>query len=58
MDKSCFTCKFHPMCGIWNLIYDNLKLDTNSIEYNKKFEKLYQTVADCCIAYSVKEETK
>jgi hypothetical protein len=48
---TCFTCTYRPMCKIFNFIFENLKLDTNAIDYKEKFNQLYNTIGTVCNNY-------
>lgn len=54
--KSCFNCKFHPMCKIFDYFFIHFHMDVNHINYTNNFKALYNQIAIYCFNYSEKSE--
>lgn len=55
-DKNCFNCGQFPMCKIRHFLLENPIIDTLAENYNKDFNKLYQTIGEVCSSYEDKRE--
>ena len=52
---TCCKCRKNTTCIIWKTLYRNLPMDTDAVDYGKKFGNLYQTIADFCTAFEGNE---